>query len=185
MSNLFIFLYSFAWQWPVVDAIVIFLAKYFQYIVIGYACLLMYRELVSQSPELSPFRNIKRAITEGFWVTGSVVLAMGITYIIKYSLAIPRPFLSGVVPLFVHGGYNSFPSGHATFFASLALAMFFYHKKRGWYFLLSALIIGLARIISGVHYPIDIVAGYIIGIASAYFVIKLFRPWFKKIFLKL
>jgi undecaprenyl-diphosphatase len=90
-----------------------------------------------------------------------------------------------VTPLFIHGGYNSFPSGHATFFASLALAMFFYHKKRGWYFLLSALIIGLARIISGVHYPIDIVAGYIIGVCSAYFVIKLFRPWFKRKFLKI
>jgi undecaprenyl-diphosphatase len=111
------------------------------------------------------------------------VLAMGITYIIKYSLHIPRPFLSGVTPLFVHGGYNSFPSGHATFFASLALAMFFYHKKRGWWFLISAIAIGLARIIAGVHYPIDVAVGYIIGIASSYFIIKIFRPWFKKKFL--
>lgn len=183
MSNLFIFLHSFAGQSLFLDEVIIFLAKYFQYIVIAYAMLLMYLEFVAQSPELSPFRNIKKAITEGFWVASSVVLAMAITYIIKYSLHIPRPFLSGVVPLFMHGGYNSFPSGHATFFSALALSMFFYHKKRGWYFLLSAIVIGLARVIAGVHYPIDIVVGYIIGVGSSYFVIKLFRPWFKRKFL--
>lgn len=183
MSNLFIFLHSFAGQWALFDALVIVIAKYFQYIVIAYAGILMYREFIAQSPDLSPFRNFKKAITEGFWVGASVVTAMSITYILKYSLAIPRPFLSGVTPLFVHGGYNSFPSGHATFFASLALAMFFYHKKRGWWFLISAVVIGASRVIAGVHYPTDIVAGYAIGILSSYFIIKIFRPWFKKKFL--
>ncbi len=179
-SSIFTFLNSFVGKSNLFDALVIVGARYFQYIVILYAMLLMYRELVSQTPNFSPFRNFKKVFTEGFWVGSSVILAMGITYILKYSLAVPRPFLAGANALFIHGGYNSFPSGHATFFAALALSMFFYHKKRGWWFLISAVIIGVSRIISGVHYPIDIICGYIVGIASAYFVIKIFRPWVKK-----
>jgi len=184
-NSVFLFLYSISKISPILDVVIVFCARSLQYFVIAYAAFLMYKEFVAQSPDLSPFRHIKKAITEGFWVSGSVILAMAITYSLKYILHIPRPFLAGITPLFIHGGYNSFPSGHATFFAALALSMFFYHKKRGWWFLVSALAIGLARVIAGVHYPIDIVAGYVIGIASSYFVIKLFRPWFKKKFLGL
>ena len=182
MSSIFTFLNSFAGRNIVLDNVIIFTAKYFQYVVIFYALYLMYKAFAAEYPEISPFRNLRRAITEGFWVSWSVILAVGVTYYLKYLFEIPRPFLSGATYLFIHGGYNSFPSGHATFFAALALAMFFYHKKQEWVFLIAALLIGLARVMSGVHYPIDIIAGYIIGILSAYFVIKIFRPWFKKRF---
>ena len=39
------------------------------------------------------------------------------------------------------------------------------NKKVGYFYIMGAILIGLARIASGVHFPIDIIFGYIIGIA--------------------
>ena len=76
---------------------------------------------------------------------------------------------SNIVPLFSESGY-AFPSGHATFFMALAFALFFNHKKAGYVFILFALLIGIARIIAGVHFPVDILGGFILGFFIAFFV---------------
>ena len=55
------------------------------------------------------------------------------------------------------------PSGHATFAGALAMAVFLLKKKLSIIFIIGALLIGLARIIAGVHWPVDIVAGYLVG----------------------
>ena len=73
---------------------------------------------------------------------------------------------------FIEAG-SSFPSGHATFFMGLAVALFFIDKKIGYLFMFFALIIGLARIIAGAHFPVDILGGFILGslvsVSVAYF----------------
>lgn len=176
MSNLFIFLHSFAGRWDLFDALVIVAARYFQYIVIIYAIILIHRTLVDREPGINPDLYIKKATSQFVSISGSILLAFVITEIIKISFAIPRPFLNGVDTLFNYGGYNSFPSAHATVFAALCVSMFLFHKVRGWWFLVSAIIIGLARVIAGVHYPIDIFVGYVIGALSAYFVCVYLRP---------
>lgn len=178
MSKLFIFLHGFAGQWAIFDALVIVAARYFQYIVIGYALILMHRTLVNRQPGINPDLYIKKAVSQFVAIVTSISLAFVITLIIKITLAIPRPFLDGVNTLFVYGGYNSFPSNHATIFAALCVSMFLFHKVRGWWFFASAIIIGVSRVIAGVHYPIDIFVGYIIGAISAYFVCVYLRPFF-------
>lgn len=175
-SPLFTYLNSFIGQSIIIDGLVVVFARYFQYIVIGYALILMYRTLVNRDPDLNPRLYIHKAISEAVWIFGSVASAFIVTAILKVSFAIPRPFLSGIEPLFIHGGYNSFPSGHATIFAALTVAMFLFHKKRGWWFFFSALAIGGARVMAGVHYPIDILAGYIIGALFAYITYVYIRP---------
>ncbi len=177
MSNLFIFLHSLTGHHDLFDALVIVAARYFQYIVIGYACILMYRTLVNRQPGLNPDLYIKKATSQFVSISASIALAFVVTVIIKMTLAIPRPFLNGIETLFVYGGYNSFPSGHAAIFAALCVSMFLFHKMRGWWFLVSAGIIGIARVIAGVHYPIDIFVGYLIGGVSAYIVCVYVRPW--------
>jgi undecaprenyl-diphosphatase len=72
------------------------------------------------------------------------------------------------VPLFLHGGMDSFPSGHAMFFGALAMSLFFVHKRMGYLYFVVALIVGLARIAAGVHFPVDIFVSYILGIIIAY-----------------
>jgi membrane-associated phospholipid phosphatase len=62
-------------------------------------------------------------------------------------------------------GYNSFPSGHAAMIFSLA-GVFALTVKRYWLRLLFiglALVIAAARIVVGVHWPVDVLAGAALG----------------------
>jgi undecaprenyl-diphosphatase len=105
----------------------------------------------------------------------SVVSAYLVTLLLKILVHAPRPFmaLSNIHPLVIETPYDSFPSGHATAFFALAVAMYMYDKKWGTVFFIIAILISLSRVISGVHFPIDILAGAIIGSTVAYIVHKL------------
>ena len=83
---------------------------------------------------------------------------------IKYFFPHDRPStLSTTTVLFVPDDKSSFPSGHATFFAALPSALYFYHKKIALWYVFGALLIGLSRIIGGIHWPADVLAGYVLG----------------------
>jgi membrane-associated phospholipid phosphatase len=62
-------------------------------------------------------------------------------------------------------GHNSFPSGHASMVFNLAGVFSLTLRKNGIRFLLigAALIIAASRIVVGVHWPVDILAGAAIG----------------------
>lgn len=100
------------------------------------------------------------------------ILVLGghlITGLIKYLLQVPRPTLA---PLYIEKLY-SFPSGHAMnsfiFYAGLAYLTFHLTRNRLLSILLSAVavilifLIGFSRIYLGVHFPSDVIAGFIAG----------------------
>ena len=114
----------------------------------------------------------RRSLTEGIYLLVAILLAWGISYLMKIGFAAPRPFLrfpAEVNALFPYGGYDSFPSGHSTLFASLAASLVLIHKKIGVFFILPALLIGVTRIIAGVHFPIDVLVGWLLGSLVSYF----------------
>lgn len=125
------------------------------------------------------------------WKIGFLVFAEGaiaailsrglIAETIRFFYHRPRPFMAlNLSPLINESGY-SFPSGHAIFFFALALIIFYHSKRLGtWYFALS-LINGAARVAVGVHWPMDIAGGVILGLLSAYAVHKLVIPYLKQI----
>jgi undecaprenyl-diphosphatase len=85
---------------------------------------------------------------------------------IRWILPRARPFVNNNVNLlFEHQG-SSFPSGHTAFFFALSTIIYFYNKKIGALFFLSSILIVLARVFSGIHWPSDILAGLIVGIIS-------------------
>lgn len=93
--------------------------------------------------------------------------------LIRIFIERPRPFVAHEVfkPLFEPVGF-SFPSGHATAFFAIAGVMYAWNKKIGLMFFGGAIIISLSRIIAGVHYPLDILGGAILGTGVAFIVSK-------------
>jgi len=67
----------------------------------------------------------------------------------------------------------SFPSGHTIFMFALATSIFFYDKKFGTFLYVCGILIGVARIAAGVHYPSDIFGGAVFGIAIGILVYKI------------
>jgi undecaprenyl-diphosphatase len=148
-DNIFFFFYNFAHQSQIFDKVIIFFALYFPYVVVVLAGL---------------FLLILHKKKEILLVFFSGALAYVFAYVLKHLFHTFRPFdtFSQVHSLIAESGY-SFPSSHATFFMAIAVAIFFYHKKAGYVFMFFALLIGIARIIAGVHFPIDILGGFVLG----------------------
>jgi len=89
--------------------------------------------------------------------------------LIKLLIHAPRPFvlLSDVTNLIPESGY-AFPSGHATFFMAFAVAVFLLEKKAGYVLMAAAVLIGIARVVVGVHFPGDVLGGFALGALFAY-----------------
>jgi undecaprenyl-diphosphatase len=111
------------------------------------------------------FFIFKKEYIKSLTLVGILSFSWGLSEVLKFIFSKPRPFLaiSEVAPLFNFGSFDSFPSGHAMVFMSLATFMFYQDKKIGFLYFIIALIIGLARIFSGVHYFFDILAGFLFG----------------------
>ncbi len=92
----------------------------------------------------------------------------GISRIIKYFYFSPRPFveLDNVKSLIIHGTNDSMPSGHTVLSSALAMITYIYNKNIGILFVIFAILIGLSRIIVGVHWPLDVLAGLLLGIGG-------------------
>lgn len=93
-----------------------------------------------------------------------------ITHILKIFTALPRPFLSlaHVIVLVPDQGGFSFPSMHTSLTTALAMSVYIHHKRLGVLLFIFAVLVGFSRIYVGVHYPIDVLAGGLIGAGVAY-----------------
>lgn len=91
-----------------------------------------------------------------------------LTELIRYFVERERPFVTlNFTPLIEQSATYALPSGHAAIFFALAVSMWFIDRKWGYWFGAFALINGVARIVAGVHWPTDILAGAVAGILSA------------------
>ncbi|WP_410209695.1 phosphatase PAP2 family protein [Aquirhabdus sp.] len=100
------------------------------------------------------------------WVSmiGSVVLGWSLKLLINR----PRPELW---PRLVQDYGASFPSGHSLYAATLATVLIWVCWKTVWRWpcvivgVVWFVLMGMSRIYLGVHYPTDVVAGWVLGIA--------------------
>ncbi|MBI2068812.1 MAG: phosphatase PAP2 family protein [Candidatus Yanofskybacteria bacterium] len=114
---------------------------------------------------------------------GSALIARFVfVAVLRYFFYSPRPFLilENVKILMNHQIESSFPSGHTTFYFALATGVYLYNKKAGLIFLALAGLVGFARIFVSVHWPLDILAGAILGWATALMINKVLARFLKK-----
>lgn len=179
-NQIFFTFYNLSHKSVFFDKTIIFVADALPYIVVLTAILFLFfhRDNINSN---FPIREFKKRIREVVLVFFSGGLAWFLSYIFKFMIHSYRPsiMLPNVSSLFTGTGY-AFPSGHAAFFTALAFALFFSHKKIGYAFMFFTLLIGLARIIAGVHFPIDILGGFILGTSVAYLVKFLYNKLHKK-----
>ncbi len=96
-----------------------------------------------------------------------------VVQILKHMMPSPRPklFFGSQNIHCIYGitrtGSSSFPSGHtATIFALTALlCIYFPGRKSGLFFLAIAILTGFSRIYLSQHFPVDVLAGSITGVA--------------------
>lgn len=158
-------LYSFGQNYPGLDGAIVFLADKLGYLLI----LGLIYFLFTHGDKKRGVREIALMIL----VSGSAWL---IAHAVKAAYPLDRPFVAieGLRPLFPHEADGSLPSGHATFYSALAMAMYFYNRRLAIILAIGALLIGISRIAAGVHWPTDIFAGFILGsvvVHTTYFLI--------------
>jgi membrane-associated phospholipid phosphatase len=91
----------------------------------------------------------------------------------------PRPYQDhplGVLPLLSPSHDPSFPSDHATAAFAIAFGILFVARRTGWLFLMWAALIGISRVLAGMHYPTDVIAGAVVGLGSGYFAARVAMP---------
>lgn len=159
-DNLFYAINQFAGQVKLLDGFFIIAANYSPFILAGAMILAWFfaRNLVKTR------QNIFLALL-AFGVAEVVGKIAGVVY---YH---PQPFatLKGVHQVVRHPIDNAFPSDHTLMFFAVMTVLFLTSKNKGrGIFLAVAFLVGVARIFVGVHYPSDVLAGAVIGIASSY-----------------
>jgi undecaprenyl-diphosphatase len=158
------------------DKLGFFLADTLGYILVFIAVVWLLKKLLNIKKEFpinADFWRVIRVLVAT--LASSLILSrVIITEAIRYFYHRPRPFLAhNIVALINHSDSGSFPSGHMTLFFALSAVIYCYNRKLGWFFFIASMIMGVARIFCGVHYPLDIIGGAMVGIASTWIVYKL------------
>ena len=170
-DQIFSFFYSLAHQSVFFDRLAIFFGAVFPILVLfGVSIFLLSRSDIIKEKKINK-DSFKKLMKDFLIIFGPALIAFFIATILKDLIQVNRSFVKSdaIMPLFSPSQKYSFPSTHAAIFFALALTIYFLHKKTGYVFMFFALIIGLARITAGVHFPIDIFGGFILGIGIAYF----------------
>ena len=166
-ASIFNLINQFALKWFWLDVLAIFLAEY-----LGYA--LLFSLLLFLAIR---FRKYFKMIIEA--IISAILARFVIVELIRWIWQSPRPFVENNVNSLLTHNASAFPSGHAAFFFAISTIIYIYNKKAGIFFFIASFLICLARVFSGIHWPVDILAGVAVGILSAWLIHKITQKCLK------
>jgi undecaprenyl-diphosphatase len=178
-QKLFYLIYNFGKENFLLVDFEVFLAKYLSYFLVLFFVYLIFSEKFYHEKKVKLSKQVKLFL---FLETIlALILSRGIiTELIRFFYPIKRPFDVLGIKSFIFESGSSFPSGHSAFFFALATIIFIWNKKYGLIYFILGIINGLSRIAVGVHWPLDILGGFVIGILSALLVHLVLNKDFKK-----
>ncbi len=107
------------------------------------------------------------------WVPTAVLLAYGVSNLVKIAVREPRPCIRyPTVPTVATCDFAtdySFPSNHVTITVAAAIALLIVSRRAGLAALAIALVIGFSRVYLGAHYVHDVFAAAVLGAVVALF----------------
>jgi undecaprenyl-diphosphatase len=112
-------------------------------------------------------RNARHGVVAAALSAG---LALTLAKLISELVARQRPFVDHphAAHLFIaHARDFGFPSDHASGAFAIAVALLLRHRRAGLLALVMAALIGVGRVMVGVHYPSDILGGALLGTLCA------------------
>jgi undecaprenyl-diphosphatase len=165
---LFQLINNLAGRWWALDIFGIFCAEYLIFIMIFIAAILL---IVWKDPAQ---RKVHQMTALKSFL--AALLGYFLRIVIQFIYFRPRPFVThSVTQLINRSAIASFPSGHTVLAFALAFSIYFYNKKLGAGLLILAALVGLGRVYVGVHYPLDILGGILVGTLSAFAVERFFK----------
>lgn len=164
--SLFFLIFSLNNESQLADLLMIFGAEYLIYLMLILSFILA---VMGKIPE-------RKALLLFLISFPVLVLVIKFIHLFLYE---PRPyFTNDILPLITHKDDASFPSRHASIISAITFAYWYYKSRWTPLFLLFLIWVGIARIYVGVHYPLDILGGFVVGAVSltaAKFILKFLR----------
>ncbi|PIR98036.1 MAG: hypothetical protein COT89_01160 [Candidatus Colwellbacteria bacterium CG10_big_fil_rev_8_21_14_0_10_42_22] len=172
-EQVFNYLFSLAHRSAILDGFFIFFAKYLPWLIIVLVLIKLFNKK-NWKNDRPLWKNRFQYLSLGVI---AVIFSRGvIANALETIITSPRPFIAlEIEPLFNHLAENSLPSGHMAFLIPIALTAFLLSRKLGWFSLISVLLIGVSRVIAGIHWPADILVGILIGTIIFYLTLFIFK----------
>ena len=110
-------------------------------------------------------RGPARTMAAALWAPLAVLLAVGLNQPLGRAVAAPRPYTvhPDLLVLVARSSDPSFPSDHAVMAGAVAAGLVLVHRRLGLVASLAAVVMAVARVYVGAHFPSDVVAGLALG----------------------
>jgi undecaprenyl-diphosphatase len=104
----------------------------------------------------------------------AALVGLGVGQLVGMLLPRARPYLvTSATVLVMHAPDTSFPSDHAILAFALTTVLATVSRTLGAWLFAFSLVLLVARVYIGVHYPTDVIGGALLGAASAWAIVRL------------